>query len=235
MKQYKDYMDEITVSDELHENIMQKAQEKPRGFPVRRLAAMAAGLVIVAGGVFAAQQMTRQINRMDMLYAADLEEHAEQDRVFTLYGRPDASPTAPPQRNVALPPAYDQFAWVLQRGTPLAVITVFDDDVTTTTTTGSAFVSQRARTDQILLQGTALVQLPQGEFTLNTGTTQTPAPGTYLAFIWGNEREFSFLTDNAARINDDGTITPLPGEDNVFAPLAGMTVEEILELLDLAN
>jgi hypothetical protein len=52
MKQYNDYMNSIKASEELHEKIMQKTQQKQRR-PVYRYAAAFAGLAVIALSVWA--------------------------------------------------------------------------------------------------------------------------------------------------------------------------------------
>lgn len=234
MKDYNEYMNQIEVSEALHEKIMQPKQNNQRS--AMRYAALAAGLVIVAGGVFALHNM-RNARRLDEIFYAvpEVEYDAWDHRAGGggMVAEPPQlerpAPNPPPDRQFNLPPNYSQLEMTLWRGMPLAVITVLNEGVRS-----DGFVSQRAYAEQILLQGTELVQLPLGEFQLNTGLTQTPPPGRYLAFIWGNEREFSFLASTAAKIDDDGAIVPFAGElgeENVFAPMAGMTIEEILAML----
>ena len=64
----------------------------------------------------------------------------------------------------------------------------------------------------------------------------------YLVFItpsgsdWSSP--FTFFNESAARINADGTITPVSGEGNiwnVFDGFDGYTVERMVELAFLAN
>ena len=64
----------------------------------------------------------------------------------------------------------------------------------------------------------------------------------YLVFITpsGSDRSspFTFFNGSAARINDDGTITPISGDGdiwNVFDEFAGYTVERLTELAFLSN
>jgi len=127
---------------------------------------------------------------------------------------------------------YARFARALQDEVPLAVITILDGG-----TKGSSHLTQRAGAEQILVQGTGRswqVQLSEGEFELNTyGHEAQALPGErYLVFIYGNEIEYSFEANRAARINADGTITPLTEDWNVFSELAGMTVEQVQALAE---
>jgi len=133
---------------------------------------------------------------------------------------------------------YPRFARVLNDEVPLALITVLDGG-----TKGSVHLTQRVRAEQILVQGTGRswqVRLSEGEFRLNTyGHEAKALPGErYLAFIYGSEMEYSFQPENAARINADGTITPLANEWggwNAFDELAGMTVVQVRELMEKAE
>jgi len=127
---------------------------------------------------------------------------------------------------------YPRFARTLHNEVPLAVIAILDGG-----TKGSAHLTQRARAEQVLQQGTGRswqVQLSEGEFALNTyGHEAKALPGErYLVFIYGNEIEYSFQSENAARINADGTIAPLTEDWNVFSELAGMTVEQVRVLME---
>jgi len=133
---------------------------------------------------------------------------------------------------------YPRFARMLRDEVPLAVIAILDGG-----TKGSSHLTQRVRAEQVLIQGTGRkwqVQLNEGEFSLNTyGHEAKALPGErYLAFIYGSEIEYSFQAENAARINADGTITPLQSEmsdRNVFDELVGMTVEQIQMLIEKAR
>ncbi|MCL2107540.1 MAG: hypothetical protein FWH26_10855 [Oscillospiraceae bacterium] len=131
---------------------------------------------------------------------------------------------------------YQRFARILRDEVPLAVITILDDG-RPGSAGGSPYLSQRARTELILRQGSGQkwqVVLPEGEFTINTMQgfeAQAEKGGRYLVFVYGNEYEFSFEANRAARINDDGTITPLT-EWNSFSELAGMTVEQLQALMN---
>ena len=130
---------------------------------------------------------------------------------------------------------YPRFARVLLDEVPLAVVAILDGG-----TKHSSYLTQRARAEQIFIRGTGKrwqVSLSEGEFSLNTyGHEAKALPGErYLVFIYGNEAEYSFQPENAARINADGTITPLESEwsdRNVFDELAGMTVEQVRALID---
>ena len=142
-------------------------------------------------------------------------------------------------RENPLLPEYSRFAKVLREGVPLAEITVLDAG-TKGDAGGSPYLSQRARAERVLRQGTGKsyrVQLSEGPFTLNTFGHETQAqPGErYLVFIYGNEHEYSFEQNRAARISADGTIAPLTEDWNAFSELAGMTVEQVLELLEKAG
>jgi len=131
---------------------------------------------------------------------------------------------------------YPRFARTLRDEVPLAVIAILDGG----TRGRRSHLTQRARAEQVLAQGTGRswqVQLSEGEFSLNTyGHEPLALAGErYLAFIYGNEREYSFQPENAAKINADGTITPLESEmsdRNVFDELAGMTVEQVRALIE---
>ncbi|MCL2298655.1 MAG: hypothetical protein FWC27_00730 [Firmicutes bacterium] len=134
---------------------------------------------------------------------------------------------------------YPRFSKVLREGVPLAEITVLDAG-TKGDAGGSPYLSQRVRAERVLRQGTGKsyhVKLSEGPFTLNTfGHEPQAQPGErYLVFIYGNEHEYSFEQNRAARINADGTIAPLTEDWNAFSELAGMTVEQVLVLLEKAG
>jgi len=134
---------------------------------------------------------------------------------------------------------YPRFARTLRDEVPLAVIAILDGG----TKGRRSHLAQRARAEQVLQQGTGRswqVQLNEGEFALNTyGHEAKALPGErYLAFIYGSEAEYSFQPENAARINEDGTIVPLANEWggwNAFDELAGMTVEQVRALVEKAG
>jgi len=133
---------------------------------------------------------------------------------------------------------YARFARTLRNEVPLAVVTILDNG-----TKGRSHLTQRARAEQVLVQGTGQrwqVQLSEGEFRFNTyGQEPLALQGErYLAFFYGNELEYSFQAENAARISSDGTIIPLESEWsdwNVFDELAGMTVEQLIALMEKAG
>jgi len=131
---------------------------------------------------------------------------------------------------------YPRLARVLREGMGLAVIAMLDSG-TVGDAGGSPYVSQQARAERILRQGTGLVRLEEGEFTINTagGEAQARAGERYLAFIYGNEIEYSFESNRAARINADGTITPLTEGWNAFSQMRGMTVDQVQMLMDKAG
>ncbi len=123
-----------------------------------------------------------------------------------------------------------RFARVLKEGMPLAVVTVIGEAVEQPET---MTYLQEVRVGKILegeLPGTCVLTVYSGEEKL----LQTGAQ--YLMFVNEYEDEAQAVTrslesNRAAKINADGTITPLTEDWNCFSTLAGKTVDEIAQLI----
>jgi len=183
---------------------------------------------------------------MDVLFEVDeqgnLYSHSDFENFAAYDGKPWDALMEDVQAIVRDDPmvvTYSRFARVLREGVPLAEITILDGG-TVGNAGGGPYVSQRARAENVLRQGTGKsyhVRLEEGEFQINTfgEEAQAQVGERYLVFVYGNEHEYSFEANRAAKINADGTIEPLTEDWSAFSQLAGMTVEQVRTLIDKAG
>jgi hypothetical protein len=141
-------------------------------------------------------------------------------------------------RDDPLLPAYPQLYRMLHSSMSLVEITVTGSETAAKDENGYPLTNRQAQKERTLFQG-GQGELP-GQFTLTAREENIATqPGErYLLFIDCYEGQFIMEAGRAAKVNDDGAITPLISTwapRHALAELAGMTVEQVQALIGKAG